>query len=44
MNDPFNIIIPLRLQDVDENVALVRKSYEGTVILAEDLACVAPAR
>ena len=32
------------LQDVDENVALVRKSYEGTVILAEDLACVAPAR
>lgn len=29
------------LRDIDSNVELVRKAYDGEVILAEDLACVA---
>jgi ribonuclease BN (tRNA processing enzyme) len=32
------------LKDIDKNVALVRKSYGGEVILAEDLACVVAGR
>ncbi|MBT8107223.1 MAG: MBL fold metallo-hydrolase [Gammaproteobacteria bacterium] len=30
------------LRDLDGNVALVRESYDGDIVLAEDLACVAP--
>ena len=29
------------LRDIDRNAALVRESYTGRVVLAEDLACVA---
>lgn len=32
------------LRDIDDNVALVRKSYAGDVVLAEDLACIAAGR
>lgn len=32
------------LRDIDENVALVRKGYDGEVVLAEDLTCVAAGR
>jgi len=32
------------LKDIDKNVALVRKSYGGRIILAEDRACVAAGR
>ncbi len=30
------------LADLDANVALVRKAYDGEIVLAEDLACVVP--
>lgn len=30
------------LRDLDQNVALVRQSFDGEVVLAEDLACVTP--
>ena len=30
------------LRDLDQNVALVRKGFDGEVVLAEDLACITP--
>lgn len=30
------------LRELDQNVSLVRKSFEGEIVLAEDLACVTP--
>jgi len=30
------------LRELEQNVALVRKSYQGEIVLAEDLACVTP--